>query len=123
MANYDIPVVKEISNGGEELMCVCGSNKMIVYTVHSCDKCHHNGYYLDSDYVAQLEGVEDVMYDYDEELRLKAEEKFGIKLARDQARDEGVCFLGIDTFGAGCTINICAECGSFADAVAFVEGC
>jgi len=114
--------VSEIkTNGGRVAKCGCGSTKMRVETINSCGHCMFNGYYLDSEYSDKL-CVADEMWNYDEDLRNKANDTLGLDLSRHQSQDEGECQMG-SNWDAGCSLYICSDCGDIVDFVAFVDGC
>jgi hypothetical protein len=103
------------------IKCSCGEEAMLIDVSHTCSKCHNNGFCVDPDVMAELDTDEDYIY-YDEELRLKAEERMGQEVVRTEAEDHGECKMG-SNWNAGCSLYTCSKCGKLVDFVSFVDGC
>ena len=103
------------------LKCKCGSEKMVIDIVYTCDDCIHNGYRLYDEVLEDLD-IKDQTVFYDEDLRKKASEILGMEILRDEVEDNGQCNIG-PSWGAGCSLYACAECGELVDHVAFMDGC
>ena len=73
------------------MKCQCGNELFRIQNNLSCIDCQYNGLYTEDGYVYRKNIV-------DEELR------------RNEVDDEGTCMFGT-SFGQGCYMFICSECG------------